>query len=127
MQVLSYGYLKPESGDKGSSLFTALENNIQRVNDHNHNGTNSPFLDATALVGIVNTISSGAWATYGGPVGFYRQAVTLPIGFSYDTVFMSFRTSAGDYVFPKVERIDATQYYVYTTDNTTGYSVVYGG
>jgi hypothetical protein len=128
MQTLSYGYKLPESGDTGAPLFTALEDNIERLNDHTHNGTDSAPLTATSIVGVPATIPFGSWVTYGGPVGFYRQQVTLPAGFNYNTVQMSFRlASTGDYVFPRVDKISNTQYYVYTIDSTESYTVVYGG
>jgi len=125
MQTLSYGYKKPQNGDKGQPLFTALEENIQRVNDHSHNGINSPALTAQSIQGIQDTILAASWAAFG-PIGHYRQLVTIIAGFNYDTVFMSFRTTAGEYITPTIERFSATQYYVYTT-NPIDFKVTYGG
>lgn len=126
MQTLSYGYQKPQTGDKGTPLFTALEQNIQRVNDHNHDGVNSPPLTAQSIQGIQDTILAANWVAFG-PTGHYRQLVTMIAGFNYDTCFMSFRLSSGDYVTPTVEKFSGTQYYVYTTDNTLDFKVTYGG
>ena len=42
--TLSNGYIKPEDGDTGAVWFDALEDNIQRVNDHNHDGSNSEIV-----------------------------------------------------------------------------------
>lgn len=127
MLVLSYGYSKPQTGDQGTALFTALENNIQRVNDHSHDGIDSAQLTPQAIPGVTQTISSASWATYGGPNGHYRQSVTLPAGFDFDTVAFSFRTTAGAVIHPTVEKISDTQMYVYTTDNTINFICVYGG
>lgn len=128
MQTLSRGYKKPQSGDSGSTLFTALEFDIQRLNDHTHNGTDSAPLTAVSIVGIPDSILAVNWVTYGGPTGFYRQQITLPPGFSYDTVQMSFRLAAsGDYIYPRVDKVSNTQYYVYTIDNTVDFTIVYGG
>lgn len=126
MQTLSYGYKKPQTGDKGTPLFQALEQNIQRVNDHNHDGQNSPPLTAQSIQGIQDTISAANWAAYG-PTGHYRQLVTMIAGFDYDKCFMSFRTILGEYVTPTVEKFSNTQYYIYTTDNTLDFLVTYGG
>ena len=41
MIVLSNGYKLPETGDFGDVWFPALEDNIQRINTHNHDGTDS--------------------------------------------------------------------------------------
>lgn len=126
MQVLSYGYSLPETGDKGAPLFTALEDNIQRLNDHTHSGTDSAQLTAVSIVGIPQTIAAGSWVA-NGPTGFYRQLVTVPAGFDFDTVAISFRLAAGQVVYPTVERQSDTQYYVYTIDNSLALIAVYGG
>ena len=127
--TLTYGFVKPQSGDRGSALFTALEDNIQKLNDHTHNGTNSAKLPAQSITGVEQTIASGSWVTYGGPTGFYRQQVTVPAGFDYDNVTISFRESGstGSVIHPTVERVSDTQYYVYTIDNTADMVAVYGG
>lgn len=129
MLTLSYGYKKPQTGDRGSSLFTALEQNIQRLNDHTHNGTDSAPLPAQSIVGVLQSISSAGWATYGGaPTGFVRQQVTVPAGFDYDTVQISFRTGAGQCeTMLTTERISDTQYYLYCNDSTLDVTAVYGG
>ena len=126
MIVLSYGYQKPETGDKGDPLFQALEENIQRLNDHSHDGIDSSALTAQSIVGISDTISSANWVAYG-PTGHYRQLVTVIAGFNFDTVGMSFRLTTGEMIYPTVEKFAATQYYIYTTDNTQDILVVYGG
>lgn len=127
MLTLSYGYKKPQTGDRGASFFTAMEGNIQRLNDHTHNGTNSAPLPAQSIAGIAQDILAVNWVTYGGPTGFYRQQVTVPAGFDYDEVGISFRLSTGELIYPTVERVSDTQYYVYTNDNTLDYVAVYGG
>lgn len=126
MLTLSYGYKKPQNGDKGQPLFNDLAENIQRVNDHNHDGVNSPPLTAQALQGIQATIPLAGWVAFG-PTGHYRQLVTMYPGFNFDTCFMSFRLTTGEYVTPTVEKFSATQFYVYTTDNTKDFVVTYGG
>ena len=126
MLTLSYGYKKPQSGDQGTTLFTALEGDIQQMNDHTHNGTDSASLPAQSVLGVTQTIALGSWVA-SGATGHYRQQVTVPAGFDFDTVGISFRTSAGAVIYPSVERVSDTQYYVYTTDNTIDFIAVYGG
>jgi len=126
MLTLSYGFKKPQSGDQGASLFTDIELNVQKTNDHTHDGTNSAKLPAQSITGVSQTIASGSWIA-NGATGHYRQQVTVPAGFDFDTVGISFRTSAGIYIHPTVERVSATQYFVYTTDNTIDYEALYGG
>lgn len=128
METLSYGYKRPQDGDKGQPVFDALEDDITRLNGHTHNGTNSPLLTAQSITGVAQNIASASWVA-NGPTGFYRQLVTLPAGFDYDLVHISFRTSGstGEYVYPQLERLSNTQYYIYTIDNTVSFSAVYGG
>lgn len=126
MITLSYGYKKPETNDKGTALFTALEQDIQRLNDHSHNGSDSAPLTAQSIVGISQTISAAGWVAYG-PTGHYRQLANVLAGFDFDKVFISFRTLSGEYIFPTIERVSATEYYIYSIDNTLDIVAVYGG
>lgn len=57
MITLSYGYEKPQNGDTGDVFFPALERDIQRLNDHTHDGVNSPFISAQAPSSMVNFFS----------------------------------------------------------------------
>jgi hypothetical protein len=126
MQTLSYGYKLPENGDKGTPLWQALEFDISRLNGHNHDGSNSAPLTAQSIVGISQNISAAGWGAYG-PTGHYRQLVTMLPGFDFDKVFISFRTAAGVYVTPTVEKFSATEFYIYSIDNTLNLVAVYGG
>jgi hypothetical protein len=125
MLTLSNGYKKPQTNDKGSTLFTALEFDIQRLNDHNHDGSNSNKLDATSITTVAATILAANWVAFG-PTGHYRQQVTLPAGLDFDQISISMRTSAGAYIYATIEKVSATQYYVYTTDNTLDFMAAYG-
>lgn len=126
MQTLSYGYKLPETSDTGTIVFPALEDDIQQLNDHDHNGTNSAQLPAQSILGIPQNILAINWVA-NGPIGHYRQLITIPAGFDIDTVNIGFRTSAGAFVYPTVEKQSDTTYYVYTIDNTLGFVAVYGG
>lgn len=126
MITLTYGLKKPETNDTGTALFTALENNLTQMDAHNHDGVTSANLTASSIVGVTQTISSASWVA-SGATGHYRQSVTLPAGFSFDTVKIGFRTTAGIYICPTVEKITATTYYVYTIDNSINFTAIYGG
>lgn len=125
MLTLTYGYKKPQSSDKGPVVFPAMEGNIQQLNDHNHDGANSAKLNGKAIAAETQTIAAGSWVSIAD--GQYRQAVTCLAGYSFDTIYISFRLPTGDYVYPTIERIDAATFYVYTNDNTIAYTAVYGG
>lgn len=125
--TLTYGQKIPEAGERGVPLYEIIEDNFTRLDGHNHDGINSPLLTAQAFVGVVQTILAAGWATYGGPIGHYRQLVTMAPGFLFNTTKIAFRTSDGEYVVPTVERVSNTTYYIYTTDNTQDLTAIYGG
>lgn len=120
MQTLSNGYKKPETGDKGSVFFPALEDNIQRVNDHTHNGTDSEKLNANSVDAVNQSILNASWVTAGG--GLYKQTVTLPGTLQFDTTTMMFRinsgSDAGHVVYPDVKKITANTYDIWINDNS---------
>lgn len=120
MITLSFGFLKPQPGDTGDVFFQAMEQNMQQLNDHTHDGANSALLALSQ-----QSILSANWvaAPIGG--GLYRQAITVPVGFQYDTCVVTFKLSTGEVLYPSVERINATSYYVYVNDNTLDLTAYY--
>jgi hypothetical protein len=125
--TLTYGQKIPDAGDRGVPLFQDLEDNFTRLDSHNHDGVNSPLLTAQAFIGVAQTILAANWVTYGGPIGHYRQLVSMSPGFLFNTTKIGFRTSAGQYIYPTVERVSNTSYYLYSTDNTIDFIAIYGG
>lgn len=121
MQTTSYGYSKPELDDKGNIFFPLLEADIQQLNDHNHNGSNSAL-----LAPILQTITSGGWAAVSGQPGTYSQNVTLPTGYTYDNRTLSFRLSTGEIIYPSVAKVSTSVFTVYTNDNTLAFVVLIG-
>ena len=113
MIILTNGYKLPETGDFGDVWFPAIEDNIQRLNDHTHDGTNSEKLPATSISAINQTVLSGSFAVQ--PSGEFRATVNVPTGGDFDTMNISFRDpSTKDKVYLKYEKISVTQFYVYT-------------
>lgn len=126
MITLTYGLKIPQTSDSSSAIFDAIEDDITQVDGHTHNGSDSASLPAQSIVGVTQSILSASWSA-SGATGHYRQQVTVPAGFDFDTVQISFRTAAGAIILPTIERVSDTQYYVYTTDNSLTYTAVYGG
>jgi hypothetical protein len=120
MIELPYGYLQPQDTDDGDEFFPAIEDNWSRIASHSHDGIDSAFLSTAT-----QAVDSGAWvaAPIGG--GVYRQLVTMPDGFNYDTADIWFKLSTGEFVYPSVDRASGTTYYVYTNDNTKSYIAHY--
>jgi hypothetical protein len=122
--TLTYGYKKPSTGDRGSTFFPDLEGDIQQLNDHNHNGTNSSLLSIQAVSVTTQAIASGSWAATSG--GTYKQTVTLPGTLTFDTVSMEFRlTTLKHVIYPSIEKVSANTYDIYINDNTLGVTAIY--
>lgn len=125
--TLSNGFIQPETGDRGSTFFPDLESNIQRMNDHNHNGSNSELLTPNSMTLTTQTLSSASWVLVSG--GTYRQLVTMPGSILFDGRIMQFQInsggSAGDLFHPSVEKQSANTYYVYINDNSVDVLVKY--
>lgn len=120
MLILAYGYKLPQSTDTGDDIFAALEDDINQLATHNHNGTNSAPLGVTT-----QTIAAGSWgaAPIGG--GLFRQLITLPGALVYDSLDMWFRTSTGVLLYPSIERVSTNTYYIYCNDNTLTLTAFY--
>lgn len=120
--TLSYGFVRPATGDKGSTFWGQLENDITQLNDHTHNGSDSALLTATSFLAVSQTISAASWAHQG--AGTYRQTVTMPASITtnggvFDDYLIQFRdNTSGQVITPTVERVTPTTFYVYINDNT---------
>jgi hypothetical protein len=128
MLTLTYGFKKPETNDKGNEFFPALEENIQQLNDHTHNGSDSPLLPTVSLVKSTQSILSAAWAATSG--GRYRQEVTLPAGFTYANTQLRFVIAGGgtdgEMIYPSIVKgTAANKYYVYINDNSLALTALY--
>jgi len=124
MITLSFGFKKPQAPDKGPVVFPAMEDNIQKLNDHTHDGSNSSKITTASIESTKQTILAAAWVSLGG--GNYRQLINLAPGFDFDTCVMSFRDPSGSYIHPSVERVSDTTAYIYTNDNTINMDIYYG-
>ena len=117
--TLTYGYIQPQNGDKGSVWFPALNTNIQQLNDHTHNGVNSaPISGANVTSGTV-TIPAASWVL--DVAGRYRQDVTVPAGYNMDSYSILFKLSTGEIITPSITRLSLTSFRIFGPDNTLTY------
>lgn len=124
MLTLSYGYLKPETGDKGSIFFPALEADIQQLNDHNHNGVNSSLIQSSAIVAVTQDLDAGDWVSQGG--GTYRQLVMMPGSMQFDNFLIFAKLTATKSQFlPTIEKVTANTFYIYINDPALDVTVYY--
>lgn len=112
MIILSNGYKLPEDGDLGDVWFDALEDNIQRLNDHSHDGIDSEKLDASAVEAISTGISTGDFTLSGTE---YTYRLTLPSGLQVDTTSIEFRdATTRDPIHMRYEIFSVSQIDIYS-------------
>jgi hypothetical protein len=126
--TLSKGYRLPDTGDRGSSFYPDLENNIELSNSHTHNGTDGERINVKDLTVTSQTLASGSWsADLGGST--YRQLVTLPAGMTFNDMIPKFQVSGGGddgiVIHPTVVKVSSTTYYAYVNDNAIAVLVTY--
>lgn len=126
MNTLTYGVKKPQTGDKGSVFFPALEDDLQYLNDHAHDGVTGAPIPATNIQAVKQNILAAGWLSVGD--GYYRQLVTVANGKNYDDVDISFRDAATkDPLWLGTEKVSSTTYYVYINNSTLNVIASYRG
>ena len=121
--TLSYGYIQPQNGDKGSTWFPALNDNIQQLNDHDHDGVTSALLPSTSITGGSVSIPSASWVL--DVTGRYKQDVTVPTGYNMDDYSIIFKLSTGEIIVPSITRLTNTTFRIFGPDNTLTYTAVF--
>lgn len=129
METLSNGFKNPENGDRGSVFFPALNENIEQINEHNHDGNNSERINAQELQKATQNILAAAWgADAGGST--YTQAITCPSGFTFNDMAVKFHVSGGAYdgaqIYPTIVKTGASAYNLTVNDNTLTLVATYG-
>ena len=112
MQVLSFGYKLPETGDFGDVWFPALEDNITRVNSHTHDGSNSSRITSQGIAAVTQTVLSGAFSLVGSK---YEATVTATGVANIDEYAIHVKDpTTKDPIYLEVEKISTTQYKLFT-------------
>jgi hypothetical protein len=113
--TLSKGYILPNTGDKGSTWFPALEHNITQLNDHKHDGTTSFKIPTTNVEAVKQTLA-GPWVVDVADTRWYQE-LTLPNDANYSDVVIVVKSAAGDQLLLDVKAgSTAKKYKVYTND-----------
>jgi hypothetical protein len=130
--TLSFGYVKPATGDKGAVVFTPLESNIQQVNDHKHNGSNSDRVDSSNLQREVVNVTAAGWAADG---ELFKKTVTFPAGFTasngseYGKASIRFFFDGGtldkNELFPKTVRLTDTTFELHSPVSSQAFNVTF--
>lgn len=123
-------YQKPEDKDRGNDVFSVLEAFMDRMAAHSHTGADSKEISLNIEKNIATFVNGvdHTWASVSD--GLYRAQLPVVVGVDYDLTIRKFFYKSGvgadDYVefFPKVERIDDSNYYIYSNDNALSLKVV---
>jgi hypothetical protein len=124
--TLSKGYKKPQTGDRGSVWFKNLEDNIDQINDHEHDGTDGEKVKSKNISSTTSAIASADWGSDSGGSTF-SATVTFPTGVTYENHTLTFIDDAtGDRIFPTVTKASSTTMTVTVNDNSLDLTIVYG-
>ena len=128
--TLSFGYVKPQTGDKGATNFNALEGNIDQLNAHKHDGSNSARVDTFSMMRSVVNVDGTGWAAAG---EFFKKTVTFPAGFTlvngseWGKASIRFFFDGGSYdkeeLFPKTVRLSDTTFELYYVTSSQAFNV----
>lgn len=121
--TLSYGYIQPQNGDKGSTWFPALNDNIQQLNDHSHDGVTSAKISASNVLTGSVSIPAASWVL--DVTGRYRQDVTVPTGFNMNDYSIMFKLSTGEIIQPSITKLSDSSFRIFGIDNTLSYTAVF--
>jgi hypothetical protein len=114
MIILSNGYQLPETGDFGSIWFPAIESNIQRLNDHTHNGSDSNKLSSSSIDAVTQTVLAASFAPTANPNEF-SASVTIPGAVLVDATNISLRDpTTKREIFAEIEKTSISQFNIIT-------------
>jgi hypothetical protein len=122
--TLTYGFKLPQNGDKGSTWFPDIAFDIQRLNDHTHDGLNSAPINSANVGVFTQELDVNDWI--GDAQYTYSMTVTIPNGKLYDNSIIVFRnTVTKSQLFLGVTKLDPGTYNVYSNDNTLNITAYY--
>lgn len=121
---------KPSPKDQGDVVYDTMESFMERLATHTHQGADSEkislnftkeFQDLTVGVDLT-------WTDLGN--SNYRASIAIPAPATYDGNLRQFfykPNAGGNYkeIKPSIEKIDATNFYVFANDNTIDLRIVY--
>ncbi len=120
--TLNYGFILPNTGDKGSVWFPALETNITKLADHNHNDSNSARIPSTNISAVKVSLDDPvlgqpAWTTES--AGKFYKDITIPNDANYADVFVMVKNAAGEQMFLDIKPVSGNtkKFKVYSNDS----------
>jgi hypothetical protein len=122
-------YQKPSSGDQGNTVYDTIEEFMERMANHNHDGGDSKEISLN-IAKDIEVFEIGVdlvWENLSN--GEYRANLPVPVATTYDASIRKFflaPTTTTDFkeFYPTVEKISNSNYYVYTNNNQVDLKVV---
>lgn len=107
----------PQTGDKGDVFFPILERDIEKINNHTHNGLNAAKISTTDIIKATVAIPSTSWTAQVN--GVWSQEVLIPNDANYADVYIMIKSAAGDQLFLDVKPVDGNtkKFKVFSNDN----------
>lgn len=130
--TLSYGFVRPANGDRGTTFWDDLADDITQLNNHSHNGTDSAYLTPNSVSALSQDLAKASWVLVSN--GIYSQSVTITGSGVYNNLAIVFRVKAinssttatvGDILLLSYTKTSATQYTVYCNDPELDLTVIY--
>lgn len=123
--VLSKGFVKPQAGDLGQTWMPEHEDNIQQLNDHDHDGLNSQLIDAISLTKQTSVVLAASWVADGG--GNFSQVISVPAAISEinNHLVKIYDQATGDFLNLGIERVSASSIRIRINDNSLTVVAVY--
>lgn len=129
MITSTHGVKLPEDGDKGTTVFDALNSNFEILRDHIHSGSDSGQIEMTDILKATpTTLAASGWVPSSVASG-YEQSVTCPGTVILSNCTMRFRvksgTHANKFIHPTVVPSSVTQFKVIVNDPTIELEILY--
>lgn len=125
--TLTFGLVRPDTGDKGNVWFPALEDNITQLDAHTHDGVTSPQIPSSSIQPTVVNVDTTGWSATGN--GFFTKNVTFPGSYLNSTSQIRFLLDGGtkdrNEIFPTYDLIDDTNMTITLPTNTQALNVIF--
>ena len=123
--TLTYGRKKPSTGDRGSTFFGNLEDNITLDDAHSHDGNDSVKVTTKNLTRSTVAVTNSGWSSSG---VMYRKLVTLTTGWTLGACDVRFFLNGGtltkNEIFPTCEWVTSGTFYLYMPVNDQAVDVL---
>jgi len=121
---LDYGYKKPNSGEAGNIFCPVLEDDLEQLSTHDHDGVNSALISTSDLNKNTVTLVIASWVASD---ELYYQTVEFPTGYNHTNCMITAKivsgSSEGSVINPTIVKTDATHFNLFVNDNSADVKV----